>query len=300
NDQKYIRIYSCLVDRAFTIMPDETDEAWRNLMVSSGSSVSSEEDSFVVKTVAQSYNNINFGAIDQSFNSISNHFSSQPRPMHPTSDIRHTSLSVVMSPTETSSPIQANNTIYIGQSQMQDQHSNVILPSTSTQPQQVSYFGKVPVQDQRTNSIPSLHQSIYQNNQSTNMVVDDYKFKAKALYDYHGSPEDNSELSFNKDEYLDIASKEGKWWRARKSDGTTGIAPSNYKLTNCDLSRKKARRGGSVFDEVWDHVSKGEKVNPGHYKAKCFHCGKCWQRGNPYILRSHLALHCQDVPEDIR
>ncbi|CAG8726194.1 12800_t:CDS:2, partial [Cetraspora pellucida] len=41
----------------------------------------------------------------------------------------------------------------------------------------------------------------------------------------HGSPEDRTELSFVKGDHLDIASKEGKWWHARKADGTTGIAP---------------------------------------------------------------------------
>lgn len=70
--------------------------------------------------------------------------------------------------------------------------------------------------------------------------------------------------------------------------------------TNYDLPQKRVRKGGPVFDEVWDYVVKGEKVNPGHYKAECFHCGKSWQRGKPYVLRSHLALYCQHVPEDIR
>ncbi|KAF0520409.1 hypothetical protein F8M41_016340 [Gigaspora margarita] len=63
---------------------------------------------------------------------------------------------------------------------------------------------------------------------SDTRVHDGYKYKAKALYDYYGSPEDPTELSFVKGEYLDIANKEFKWWNARKADGTTGIAPSNY------------------------------------------------------------------------
>ncbi|KIY73508.1 hypothetical protein CYLTODRAFT_434174 [Cylindrobasidium torrendii FP15055 ss-10] len=52
--------------------------------------------------------------------------------------------------------------------------------------------------------------------------------KAKALYAYTASPDDPNELSFNKGDLLDIVDKQGKWWSARRADGVTGIAPSNY------------------------------------------------------------------------
>ncbi|CAG8848638.1 9622_t:CDS:1, partial [Racocetra persica] len=42
------------------------------------------------------------------------------------------------------------------------------------------------------------------------------------------SPEDQTELSFTKGEILDIVDNKGKWWQAKKADGTIGIAPSNY------------------------------------------------------------------------
>ncbi|KXN84171.1 High osmolarity signaling protein SHO1 [Leucoagaricus sp. SymC.cos] len=52
--------------------------------------------------------------------------------------------------------------------------------------------------------------------------------RALALFDYTASPTDAYELTFTKGEVLEIVDKSGKWWEAVKSDGTKGIAPSNY------------------------------------------------------------------------
>ncbi|KAI7897688.1 uncharacterized protein BX663DRAFT_527580 [Cokeromyces recurvatus] len=49
-----------------------------------------------------------------------------------------------------------------------------------------------------------------------------------ALHPYTANPEDPNELSFAKDEVLEILNKSGNWWQAKKRDGTIGIVPSNY------------------------------------------------------------------------
>jgi SHO1 osmosensor len=49
--------------------------------------------------------------------------------------------------------------------------------------------------------------------------------KAKALYGYTASPDDPNEIGFVKGEILDILDNSGKWFSARKQDGSQGIVP---------------------------------------------------------------------------
>ncbi|KAI8142853.1 hypothetical protein BJV82DRAFT_614536 [Fennellomyces sp. T-0311] len=51
---------------------------------------------------------------------------------------------------------------------------------------------------------------------------------ATALHSYQANPDDPNELSFSKDESLEILDKKGNWWQAKKQDGSVGIVPSNY------------------------------------------------------------------------
>jgi SHO1 osmosensor len=55
-----------------------------------------------------------------------------------------------------------------------------------------------------------------------------YEYKAQALYAYTASVDDPNELSFAKGELMEIVDNQGKWWQARKADGSIGIVPSNY------------------------------------------------------------------------
>ncbi|KAI8095141.1 hypothetical protein BDF21DRAFT_405275 [Thamnidium elegans] len=54
------------------------------------------------------------------------------------------------------------------------------------------------------------------------------KIMATALHPYQANPDDPNELSFVKEEVLEILNKSGNWWQAKKLDGTIGIVPSNY------------------------------------------------------------------------
>ncbi|OMH83777.1 High osmolarity signaling protein SHO1 [Zancudomyces culisetae] len=69
-------------------------------------------------------------------------------------------------------------------------------------------------------------------------------FRAVALYSY-APTDDPSELGFEKGEMLDILDDRGKWWSAKKSDGKSGIVPSNY------VSLYFLRYIEFVWNQIW-------------------------------------------------
>jgi SHO1 osmosensor len=73
-----------------------------------------------------------------------------------------------------------------------------------------------------------LNQTNNQQHNENTLSSIPFRYKAKALYSYDANPDDVNEISFAKDEILEVDDIDGKWWQARKSNGQIGICPSNY------------------------------------------------------------------------
>ncbi|KAI0094248.1 hypothetical protein BDY19DRAFT_981804 [Irpex rosettiformis] len=61
----------------------------------------------------------------------------------------------------------------------------------------------------------------------------EFTLRAKAMYPYQANTEDPNEISFEKNEMLEILDKQGKWWQAKKEDGTIGSAYADHLIYRC-------------------------------------------------------------------
>ncbi|KAJ6542618.1 hypothetical protein B0H19DRAFT_303932 [Mycena capillaripes] len=100
------------------------------------------------------------------------------------------------------------------------QHSQAIvsiraLPAPSVSPTQR-------ISSPRVATPHGLRKSVGEGSRSS------YRSKVKARKDFTADPDDPDEISFSKGEILDVVDRQGKWWLVQNSDGSVGIAPSDY------------------------------------------------------------------------
>ncbi|KAI7880872.1 hypothetical protein K492DRAFT_225783 [Lichtheimia hyalospora FSU 10163] len=100
--------------------------------------------------------------------------------------------------------------------------SVVSVPVSPQSPKLQEKQETAPLQHTKTMSAPVQHAT------TPKAVV--AKDEVKALHTYRANPNDPNELSFEKDELIEILDRRGNWWQAKKHNGAIGIVPSNYLL----------------------------------------------------------------------
>ncbi|KAK0250758.1 Transmembrane osmosensor [Friedmanniomyces endolithicus] len=128
---------------------------------------------------------------------------------------------------ETSSPVTGYPGGALGANKRESAPNGAAFPH----PAQQHPLPHQPMQQQSLAPIlPTTSQSATAPSQQESAVSApaEYPYRAKAIYSYEANPDDANEISFSKHEILEVSDVSGRWWQAKKENGETGIAPSNY------------------------------------------------------------------------